>query len=136
VDGGSTEEDRLHELLSRAEVERLRSILEDREDVVLSLTDENHTILWATRHGSKELFGRDDAAYRGLDASQFVHPSDLADWHRAFARALAGATVRWEGRVLREGGEWVRISNLMWRTHTGGAVIGVTRPADVQPPSS
>jgi PAS domain S-box-containing protein len=135
VDGGDTEQDPLHELLSRAEVERLRSILEDREDVVLSLADADFTILWATRPGSKELFGRDDEQYRGLDARQFIHPSDLADWHRAFARALAGATVRWEGRVLREDGEWVRISNLMWRTHTGGAVIGVTRPAEEHPPS-
>jgi PAS domain S-box-containing protein len=120
----------LDDLLSKAEVERLRDVLEDRDDAVLSLADEGYAILWATRPGSRGMFGREDEQYQGMDAREFIHPAEVPDWERAFARALAGETVRWEGNVLRGDGSWLRVASVMWRTQASREVLGVTRPID------
>jgi PAS domain S-box-containing protein len=115
-------------LLSRAEVERLRAILEERDDAVLSLVAEDMTLLWATRPGSQAVFGRAEEQYQGKDARSFIHPDEVREWERGFRRALDGATVRWEGRAMTESGAWVGVRSLMWRTQSGREILGVTTP--------
>jgi hypothetical protein len=120
--------DDLERLLSRAEVERLRGILEDRDDAVLSLAAEDMTLLWANRPGSQGVFGRAQEQYEGKDARSFIHADDVREWERGFTRALDGATVRWEGRALAESGVWVGVRSLMWRTQSGTEILAVTTP--------
>jgi hypothetical protein len=118
----------LEQLLSRAEVGRLRGIIEERDDAVLSLAAEDMTLLWATRPGSQGVFGRAEEQYQGKDARSFIHPDEVREWERGFRRALGGATVRWEGRAMTESGAWVGVRTLMWRTQAGSEILGVTTP--------
>jgi hypothetical protein len=124
--GDDVDGDQLEALLSKAEVERLRGVLEDREDAVLSLVSEDLCILWATRPGALGMFGREQDTYQGVDARRFLHPDEVPEWERAMARAFAGATVRWEGRALAEDGVWLRVCSLMWRTQAGNEILAVT----------
>jgi transcriptional regulator of aromatic amino acid metabolism len=118
----------LDQLLSRAEVGRLRSILEGRDDAVLSLAADDMTLLWANRPGAQGVFGRAEEQYQGKDARSFVHTDDVRDWERGFRRALDGATVRWEGRALAESGTWMPVRSIMWRTQSGTEILAVTTP--------
>jgi hypothetical protein len=118
----------LEGLLSRAEVRRLRAVLDEREDTVLSLNDAAGHVLWATAPGARGVFGRHDEQYRGIHASAFLHPDDLRGWERAFARARGGATVEWEGRVSTGTGGYVAVRVLMWRTQSGEEILSVTFP--------
>jgi PAS domain S-box-containing protein len=120
--------DELAQLLSRAEVERLRGILEERDDAVLSLAAEDMTLLWANRPGSQGVFGRAEEQFQGKDARSFIHTDDVREYERGFQRALEGATVRWEGRALTESGDWVGVRSLMWRTQSGTEILAVTTP--------
>jgi hypothetical protein len=126
--GEHVDTDELDQLLSRAEVERLRGILEERDDAVLSLAADDMTLLWASRPGAQGVFGRAEEQYQGKDARSFVHPDDVREWARGFRRALAGATVRWEGRALAESGRWVTVCSIMWRTQSGTEILAVTTP--------
>jgi hypothetical protein len=120
--------DELERLLSRAEVERLRGILEERDDAVLSLVADDMTLLWANRPGSQGVFGRAEEQYQGKDARSFIHADDVREWERGFRRAFDGATVRWEGRALAESGAWVTVRTIMWRTQSGAEILSVTTP--------
>jgi hypothetical protein len=117
---------RLEALLSKAEVTRLRRILDERDDALLSLNDAAGHVLWATAPGARGVFGRDDDQYRGLHASAFLHPADLPGWERAFAEARRGATVEWEGRVSTADDGYVLVRVLMWRTQSGDEILSVT----------
>jgi PAS domain-containing protein len=97
--GAEPDDRRLEGLLSRAEVRRLRAVLDERDDALLSLNDATGHVLWATVPGALGIFGRELEQFRGQHASAFLHPDDQRAWERAFARACAGATVEWEGRV-------------------------------------
>lgn len=125
------EDDQLERFLSRAEVQRLRGLLEDRSDAIVSLLDAEARVLWATAPGSSGMFGRiDDTDYRGQRALDFVHPDDRHAYARVFASASEGSTVRWRGRAFDSHGRWVPVLSMMWRIQGGDAVISVTVPAE------
>jgi hypothetical protein len=122
-------DEELDELLSRAEMERLRGILEDREDAVLSLMSDAGEILWASAPGSASVFRRERREdYLGHLSSSFIHPDDVEAFERALALARAGGTARWEGRALDAEQRWRPVRSIMWRTHSGTELVAVTVP--------
>jgi hypothetical protein len=124
-----TLDEELQQLLSRAELERLRGILEDRDDAVLSLVSGAAEVLWASRSGASTVFGRPELAeYRGQSALQYVHPDDQDTYVTAFGVAQAGGTPSWEGQALDGKGGWVRVRTIMWRTQNGTETVMVTVP--------
>jgi hypothetical protein len=123
-------DEQLQQLLSRAELERLRGILEDRDDAVLSLVDDAGEVLWASGPGASKVFSRSELAeYRGQRAQEYVHPDDQATYASAFKIAQAGGTARWEGQALDGTGAWIRVRTIMWRTQNGTETVMVTVPA-------
>jgi PAS domain-containing protein len=127
-------DDQLRQLLLRAEVERLRGILEEREDAVLSLTNAAGEILWASSPGSSSLFRREaQEEFRGHHAAVFVHPGDLRSFDRALEMARAGRTASWEGRALDGEQRWRRVRSIMWRTQNSTELVSVT--VAVRPPN-
>jgi hypothetical protein len=122
-------DEELEQLLSRAELERLRGILEDRDDAVLSLVSGAAEMLWASRAGASTVFRRPELAeYRGKSALEFVHPDDQDTYVSALGVAQAGGTASWEGQALDGTGGWVRVRTIMWRTQNGTETVMVTVP--------
>jgi PAS domain S-box-containing protein len=113
------------ELLVPADLWRLRSLLEDRGDAIVALLGRDLSLQWATRAGASGIYGRDELDVRGADTRTFVHPEDRPSYERAFARALAGDTVTWDGRAGAADGSWQQVRVLLWRTQAGDRVISV-----------
>jgi hypothetical protein len=124
-----TLDDELQQLLSRAELERLRGILEDRDDAVLSLVSGKAEMIWASGAGASRVFRRPELEeYRGQSALQYVHPDDRDNYVSALETAQAGGTARWEGQALDGTGGWVRVRTIMWRAQNGTETVMVTVP--------
>lgn len=122
--------DPLDGLLSNDVMVRLRAILEDRSDAVLSLTAPDLTVLWAAERGAEEIYRRTPEEYEGASTRDFVHPRDLERWEKSVTHALTGAATGFEGRALAGTGEWVRVRSYLWPTWDRDAVVGITVAAD------
>ena len=73
---GAEVTDRLDGLLADSAMVRLRAVLEDRPDAVLSLTAPDLTVLWAATRGAEGVYERDPSQYEGASTWDFVHPDD------------------------------------------------------------
>lgn len=116
----------LEDLLSDAALVRLRAVLEERTDAILTLMRPDMTVAWATEPGATHVFRRDSSQYEGRSSREFVHPQDLPSFQRAFDEALAGGTSQWEGRAIDADGAWVIIRVIFWPVRQGRAVVTVT----------
>ena len=119
------------EVLHRPVVERLRGVLAERADVVVTIGDVDGCLLWGSRQGSEQLFHRLPEAYYGHNRFDYVHPSDVAHARRLFAQAVDGETAQYTVRARNAEGDWRLITSLTWRADgpSGSVMVTVTVPA-------
>lgn len=125
----------LDEVLARPEVRRLRELLAERPDVVVTVTDGDGRLLWGSRAGSLSMFGRTPSSFEGRDVYAYIHPDDLAQVRRSRRRAMDGETANYTARGRAEDGSWRRVTLLTWRTDgpSGPALVSIALPADTPP---
>lgn len=117
-------------LLADSAMVRLRAVLEDRPDAVLSLTAPDLTVLWAATRGAEGVYKRGPAEYEGASTRDFVHPDDLGRWEAAMKHALSGAATGFDGRALDSEGGWVHVRSYLWPTRGRDAVVSITVVAE------
>ena len=125
----------LHDLLDNPTIRRLRSMLGDRDDVVVTVSDTAGLFLWGTAAGSRGMFDRSPEDYVGVDRFSYLHPEDVDRCRRRFASAVAGDTVSYTARARAEDGSWRTVAVLEWPTDgpAGPVVLTVTLPSDEPP---
>lgn len=111
----------LDEYLAEDSVLRLRAVVEGREDVIVSLVDEDLRMLWASPLGSRSMFGREQADFEGMPAIDFVHPGDRADFRERYAKVAKGEALSWVVRALDAAGNYQRVRTVVWPVPVGGA---------------
>ena len=122
----------LDELLDDAVVRRVRQLVADRQDVIVTLGDEAGRFRWASEPGSRHLFGRTPADVEGHTRFDYVHPDDEARVRRQHARALQGETVSYTIRARAADDGWVAITSVAWavRAPWGQAILTITTADD------
>lgn len=120
----------LDRLLAEDAMVRLRELLEDRPDAVLSLTAPDLTSLWAAERGAEGVYRRQPTEYEGASTRDFVHPEDLPRWEACIARALAGDSARFDGRALVGHEQWILVRTYLWPTMNRDAVVSITVRVD------
>lgn len=125
----------LDEMLARREILRLREILAERADVIVTISDPEGRLLWGSRTGSLRMFGRSPSSFEGHDQYAYIHPEDVAHVQRHFVRAMSGETVSYTARALAEDGSWRRVMSVTWRTDgpSGPALVTIALPAGTPP---
>ena len=125
----------LDEVLARPEIRRLREILAERPDVVVTVSAVDGRLLWGSRTGSLNIFGRTPSSFEGRDVYAYVHPDDLATVQHSFRMAADGETANYTARGHTEDGGWRRVALLTWRTDgpSGHALVTIALPADAPP---
>ena len=113
-------------LLTDSAMVRLRAVLEDRPDALLSLTAPDLTVLWAATRGAEGLYERGPAEFEGASTREFVHPDDLGRWEAAVEHALSGAATGFQGRAMHRDGRWVPVRSYLWATRHRDAVVSIT----------
>lgn len=104
----------LDDLLDDEGVRRVRELLADRPDAVVSLLDADGRMLWLSEPGSRGMFGRTPDAVEGQTALDYIHPDDRHRTRDHYAKALAGDTVRWSARALDAEGRWRAVTTVAW----------------------
>lgn len=127
--------DGLEEVLSRPEIRRLREILAERADVVVTVSEPEGRLLWGSQTGSLSMFGRAPSSFEGQSVYAYVHPDDVAHVRRSFQRAMEDDTANYAARGRAEDGSWRRVILLTWRTDgpSGPALVTIALPADTPP---
>lgn len=120
----------LEPYLSQAAIARLVDLVDDRDDVVVSLVDRNLDLLWASPLGSKSLFGREQQDFAGQPITLFVHPDDADHLVERYRRASNGDAQSWDTRALNADGTYSPVRAIVWPVETEGdvAYVGITRP--------
>lgn len=118
--------------LSVQDVERLREVVGDREDVLLLLTASDGTLLWGSVKGSVTLFGRTPEDYLGRLGQDYIHPEDRDEVAKVLLLAgRTGSTQELAYRAVAADGSVVRVRTVAWRvTATSGdaVVVSITVP--------
>lgn len=125
---------RIQAALETPSVRRLRELMEDRTDTLVSLATQDGELLWASESGSKHVFGRDLDDFQGTNRFDYIHPDDLPQHVKHLERALQDETVRDTVRAKTADGGWKRTTALMWLVHTeqGPLVLTVTVPGSAE----
>lgn len=120
----------IEEVLGIAAVRRIRELLEERPDAVVTVSDPSGEIVWASELGSRELFGREVAEVEGRSRFDYVHPHDAASVQRAYEQAVQGETVQYAFRAAVSDGEWKPVSTVAWSVMgpSGPLIVAVTVP--------
>lgn len=116
--------------LSEESIKRLVELVEDREDVVVSLVDRNLDLLWASPMGSRSMFGREQQDFAGQPITVFVHDEDAPDIVEAYRRASFGDAVSQDVRALNADGSYSPVRAIVWPVEAADdvAYVGITRP--------
>lgn len=133
VDMGSRGFGRLDDVLNSASVRELRRLFDESPDAVVTLGDVDGRLLWASRPGSLEGFGRDPSTFVGRDRFDFVHPEDRGQARRMYGRAADGETVRYVSRAHAADGRWVTVATVAWGEDIRGERVVVTITTPVAP---
>lgn len=125
---------RIDAALETPSVRRLRELMEDRSDALVSLATQDGELLWASELGSKRVFGRDLDDFTGTSRFDYIHPDDLPSHRKQHERALRGDTVRATVRAATADGDWTRVTVLMWQvtTELGPLVLSLTVAASAE----
>lgn len=124
---------RLEDVLDSASVRELRRLFDDSPDGIVTLGDVDGRLLWASRPGSLERFGREPSSFVGRDRFDYVHPEDRAQARRMYGRAVDGETVRYVSRARAADGEWVTTATVAWGEHVDGERVVVAITTSVEP---
>lgn len=122
---------KITEVLHRPVIERLREVLAERQDVVVTVGDMDGCLLWGSRAGSETMFRRLPEAYLGRSRFDYIHPGDVAHVRRLFAQAVDGETSQYTCRAVTAEGDWRLITSLLWRADgpSGPVMVAITVPA-------
>lgn len=125
----------LDEVLARPEILRLRELLAERADVIVTISDPDGRLLWGSRTGSLHMFGRTPSSFEGHDQYAYIHADDVAQVRRSFHRAVDGETASYTARARAHDGSWRRVTSVTWRTDgpSGPALVTIALPADTSP---
>ena len=118
----------LDDVLDDEVVRRVREVLADRPDAIVTLGDAQGRLRWASAPGTQGMFGRTPPQVEGHSRWDFVHPDDVARARRGFARALEGDTVSYTIRARADDGSWVAVTSVAWAVASpwGLAVLAIT----------
>ncbi len=124
--------ERLEDVLDSASVRELRRLFDDSPDAVVTLGDEAGRLLWASRPGSLEKYGREPSSFLGRDRFDYIHPEDRAQARRMYGRAADGETVRYVSRARAASGAWVTTATAAWSEDIDGEriVVAITTPVE------
>lgn len=118
----------LDDVLSDQALARLRRLLAERDDVILSLISADHRLVWATEPGSRMLFGRAPREVVGVAARDLVIPDDAPVLERSLAAALAGETASCRVRATDASGNPHGVRLVIWPTRDRDHALVITQP--------
>jgi PAS domain S-box-containing protein len=124
----------LDELVTSSSIDRLREIVRDREDAVVSLLDPDLNLVWVSRPGARAIFGHDPMPFEGRSSFEFIHPDDAERAREALTRAANGETTDYRSRAKAPGeNDWIPLRTVCWAVDGPGAgtdirVVAVTMP--------
>lgn len=118
--------ERIEALLSAVALRHLRAVLEEREDVVVSLLASDLRCLWASERGTGAVYGPQPEGDGSIDIRRFIAARDLARFEAAVALALRGESVEFLGQAQRADGRELLVRAIMWPTADRAAVVAVT----------
>ena len=118
--------ERIEALLSAVALRHLRAVLEEREDVVVSLVAPDLRCLWASERGTGTVYGAQPGDDGGIDIRSFIAHKDLARFEAAVALALSGESVEFLGTARKADGRELLVRAVMWPTDDRTAVVAVT----------
>lgn len=124
--------------LPAADVARLRDLLDDRPDAIVTVTRPDGRLLWGSRAGSEELFQRRPAEYVDHQIWPYIHPDDRDEVAGALRLATLGETATATSRAAVADGRWRRVRTVTWRSSLGTdeeVLVHVTVPCDRTTPS-
>ena len=122
----------LTDMLATDAVRRVRAVLAERPDAIVTLGDTAGHLLWASAPGTEGLFGRAPESIQGNTRFDYVHPDDVGRARRAFTRALEGETVRYQLRARTADGAWRHVTSVSWCVDGpwGQGVVTITTSDD------
>lgn len=130
-------EPELSDLLERADVKRLRELLDGRDDAVLWLASEDGIMRWGSTGGSAAMFGRDPSEYVGDSVFDYIDPRD----HETVVGGLMGAARAGDSRTMvyrarAADGSWVEVRTVAWLADGADGdpiVVAISVPAQHPP---
>jgi PAS domain S-box-containing protein len=116
-------------------LQRLRSLLEDREDAAIVVCDEQTRVLWARGPGLRGLLGYALPEVEGRDLPDLAHPADAVTVRVGFETAVAGHSVRLRFRARTTDGRWPPTSATCWAVGRSSpvCVVAILVPEGVEP---
>lgn len=128
-------DDPLELLVGEQTFEQLRRIVEERDDAVVSVLDREMHMLWVTRRGTRELFGRHPEEFEGDRTIDYTHPDDRDRVLAAHQRAADGERTDISYRTCAYvGGPWYRVRTIKWAVDGAGTdrplIVAVTVRVD------
>lgn len=125
--------DGLDAALDGAMMQRLRAVLAEQPDAVVSLHGRDHALVWADEEQARAVYGRARDDYQGREPDQFMPEPDASRFAAALDDALAGSTVEFRGRAFRGDGIEVAVRTVLWPTPGGDHVVAVSVVEPVGP---
>lgn len=121
----------LGEVLNLASVERVRTMLGDRPDAIVTVVDPEGRMLFGSEPGSVEMFGRTPDMYEDTFVWDYIHESDASHVRRQYDRALEGEAVRYTVRAIAADGSWHPVTCVSWSVDgpLGRVLVIITTPA-------
>jgi PAS domain-containing protein len=118
--------------LAAADVARLRDLLDDRPDAIVTITRSDGRLLWGSRAGSEELFHRRPTDYVDREIWPYIHPDDRDEVAVAVSPSVASRRAPATIRAVAADGHWRRVRTVTWRSSLGTGevvLVHVTVPA-------
>lgn len=124
-------DDQLTDVLDEASVRRIRDLLQDRDDAIVTIADPDGHFLWVSEPGSLGMFGRRPHEVSGT-RFDYTHPEDRSRLRRQLRLAMLGDTVRYTVRGAAADGDWRTVMSVAWAVEGpwGTAIVAITTPAD------
>lgn len=124
-------DDQLTDVLDEASVRRIRDLLQDRDDAIVTIADPDGHFLWVSEPGSLGMFGRRPDEVDGT-RFDYMHPEDRSRARHQQRLAMHGATVRYTVRGMAADGGWRTVTSVAWTVGGpwGTAIVVITTPAD------
>lgn len=121
------------DLLLAADVARLRDLLDDRPDAIVTVTRPDGRLLWGSRAGSEDLFQRRPTEYVDREIWPYIHPDDRDEVAGALRLATLGETATATSRAVVADGHWRWVRTVTWRSNLGTGemvLVHLTVPCD------
>ena len=124
-------DEQLEDVLDEGSVRRIRDLLQDRDDAIVTIADPDGHFLWVSAPGSLGVFGRRPEEVSGT-RFDYTHPEDRARLRRQLRLAMLVDTARYTVRGAAADGDWRTVTSVTWAVEGpwGTALVSITTPAD------